>query len=250
MLGLLNLLGEDIKDKIEVENVVAEYFQLVEAINKSEVKSQISIKPTQLGLGFDYKYCLSNFMKIAEVCKRYSNMLWIDMESSTRTDDTISIYKEVLESYPNSGLAVQACLNRSENDLKSILPLGAKIRLVKGAYNESSEIALKGKKKISDNFAGLSKLLFENPKKSFFAIATHDSKLIDVAQGFSRDYPTNFEFEMLMGVRDSLKMDLVKNGYTVREYIPYGPRWLAYSVRRLREKKSNILLLARSLLSS
>ena len=248
ILGLLNLLGEEIKDKVEVEDVVAEYIRLVEAINKSEVKSQISIKLTQLGLNFDYQYCLSNCMKIAEECKRYSNWLWIDMEGSTRTDKTISIYKKVLDNYPDSGLAVQAYLNRSENDVKSILPLGAKIRLVKGAYNESSEIALKGKKEISDNFARLAKLLFTNPKKSFFAIATHDSKLIDVAAEFSKEYRANFEFEMLMGVRDTLKINLVKNGYTVREYIPYGPRWLAYSVRRLREKKSNIILLARSLI--
>ena len=250
ILGLLNVLGEEVKDKTQVESVVAEYIRLLETINKSEVKSQISIKPTQLGLKIDYDYCLSNYMQVADECERDSNWLWIDMESSTRTEQTISIYKQVLERYPNTGLAVQAYLKKSENVVGSILPLGAKIRLVKGAYNEPKEIALRNKREISDNFARLARILFVNPTKSFFAIATHDSKLIDLAKSYSKEYPANFEFEMLMGVRDAMKLDLVKSGFHVREYIPYGPQWLAYSMRRLREKKSNILLLARSLFSS
>ncbi len=250
ILGLLNLLGEDIKSKTQVKDTVSEYSRLLERIAQSKVSSQISIKPTQLGLAFDPEYCLQNYQKIAEDSKSYSdNFLWVDMEGSPFTQKTIDLYKQILAKYPKTGIAIQAYLKRSERDLRELLPLGAKVRLVKGAYNEPAEIAMKTKKEISENYSKLTRILFEDPGRNFFAVATHDGKLVDVAKELSRDN-ANFEFEMLMGVRDRLKAELVQDKFQVREYIPYGPEWFAYSMRRLREKRSNILLLVRSLFSS
>lgn len=250
VLGLLNLLGEHTTSKERIEATKAEYSLLLDKIEQQHVKSQISIKPTQLGLGLDYDYCLDNYCAMAEECKARSNWLWIDMENSPFTSQTIEIYKQVLSRYPDTGIAIQSYLRRSEKDISELLPLGAKIRLVKGAYNEPSEVAIKEKGLVSENYAKLTQILFEHNGGSFFAIATHDDKLVDLTMKLSKEFKASFEFEMLMGVRDKLKAVLVKQSYQVREYIPYGPEWFAYSMRRLREKKSNILLLGRSLFSS
>ena len=188
---------------------------------------------------------------ITELCRSHSeNWLWVDMENSPYTEKTIELYKYVLSKYPNTGIAIQAYLRRSETDLRDLLAAGAKVRLVKGAYNESPEIAFKNKREVSENYAKLMKMLFEQSEKNLFAIATHDGRLVEQGKELSKKNNSHFEFEMLMGVRDKLKADLVLQKYQVREYIPYGPEWFAYSMRRLREKKSNIFLLARSLFSS
>jgi len=250
-LGLLNLLGEEIKSREEIKTTVLEYSNLLASIEESRVKSQISVKPTQLGLILNYDDCLQNYLVLAELCRSHSeNWLWVDMENSPYIEKTIELYKHLLSKYPNTGIAIQAYLRRSETDLKDLLAAGAKVRLVKGAYNESPEIAFKNKKEVSENYAKLMKMLFEQSEKNFFAIATHDSRLVEQAKELSKKNDSHFEFEMLMGVRDKLKADLVQQRYQVREYIPYGPEWFAYSMRRLREKKSNIFLLARSLFSS
>lgn len=246
LLGLVNLLGEEIKSRNVIQNTVQEYSKLLSLIEETKVNSQISIKPTQLGLTIDFDYCLQNFRQIAEVCKSYTNWLWIDMESSIFTQKTIELYKQVFKTYDKIGLAIQANLKRSKEDLDSLLLFGAKIRLVKGAYNELPEIAYKKKEDIRKNFSKLLEVLFSQ-SENFFAIATHDSMLINKSRDLASSKRADFEFEMLMGVRDKLKFQLLSEKFNVREYIPYGPKWFSYSMRRLREKKSNILLMVRSL---
>lgn len=240
------------ESKEDVQKTLAEYTHLLDLIDQSGVKSQISIKPTQFGLNIDPEYCLQNYLQIAEQCRSHSNnYLWIDMEDSTFTQSTIDLYRKVLSKYPNSGLAIQAYLKRSEEDLKQLMPLGSKIRLVKGAYNESPSVAFKDKKEVTANYAKLLQILFsETNSDGFVAVATHDSELVEKTLDLAKQYPkTSYEFEMLMGVRDKLKLQLVALKANVREYVPYGPQWLPYSIRRLREKKSNIFLIARSIVS-
>jgi proline dehydrogenase len=252
ILGLLNLLGEHIKSKDDVERTSREYERLLDLIDQERVSSQISIKPTQLGLSISYDYCLQNYLKLAQKCVEHNNnYLWIDMENSPFTQKTIDIYSAVLSKFPNTGLAVQAYLRRSESDIRYLLPLGAKIRLVKGAYNETPDITFKSKREISENYARLLGLLFaESTKENFVAVATHDGKMILAAKDLAGKFTNvRYEYEMLMGVRDNLKKELVSEGKQVREYVPYGPEWLPYSIRRIREKKSNIFLLARSLIT-
>jgi len=249
ILGILNLLGEDIESKEEVAKTVAEYKKLLDLISESKANSQISIKPTQLGLNIDFEYCVANYLEIAESCRLHSdNWLWVDMENTPFTDQTIDLYLRILKTFPNPGIAVQSYLRRSEADLQRILPLGAKVRLVKGAYNEPSKLAFRNKEKIRQNYELLMEMLFA--QENFFAVGTHDSALVELGKNLKAKYPkASFEFEMLLGVRQNLKNELVSQGYQVREYVPYGPEWYPYSMRRLKEKKSNILLLGRSLFS-
>jgi proline dehydrogenase len=250
VLCLLNLLGEEVESREKISDTVREYNRLLDLISEKKIRSHISVKPTQLGLNLEMDYCKRNYFEIAESCKNHdNNWLWVDMENSPYTEKTIQLYLEILNKYPNTGIAIQSYMKRSEQDLKRILPFGAKVRLVKGAYNESKDIVFKDKDMIRKNYAILMEMLF--CQENFFAVATHDSTLVDLAKDLSRTNPTSaFEYEMLLGVRDNLKSQLVSEKFQVREYIPYGPEWFPYSVRRLKEKKSNILLLGRSIFTS
>jgi len=166
------------------------------------------------------------------------------MESSDHTDETIEIYYHLFARYERLGIAIQANLKRTKNDLIDLLEHGAKIRLVKGAYKENSRIAFQSKEKVDGNYASLMKILFKNGNE--FGIATHDSKMIDLAISLSKKYKRKFEFQMLKGIRDELKPILIKKHFVVSDYIPYGTNWLPYSIRRVKERKRNILLLGSS----
>jgi proline dehydrogenase len=169
----------------------------------------------------------------------------LDMEGSKYTDATIKTYLAAKEKHHGMGVALQAYLRRSESDLKTILDGGGKVRIVKGAYRESHDIVYSTKKEVTDNFARLMGTLFE--RSEGFAIGTHDSLLVDQARRLAESGHTNFRFELLKGIRDELKDELVKSGYKVYEYLPYGDSWYAYSKRRIKEHPSNIWLLLRSL---
>ncbi|HEV2227116.1 MAG TPA: proline dehydrogenase family protein, partial [Nitrososphaerales archaeon] len=172
-------------------------------------------------------------------------LLWLDMEGSKFTDATFKTYLAARERHQGVGVALQAYLRRSEADLKTILDAGGKVRIVKGAYRESHDIVYPTKKEVTDNFAKLMGILFERGEG--FAIGTHDTLLIDKAKKLADSSHTNFRFELLKGIRDELKDELVKSGYHVHEYLPYGDSWYAYSKRRIKEHPSNIWLLLRSL---
>ncbi|MHB8565951.1 MAG: proline dehydrogenase family protein [Nitrososphaerales archaeon] len=248
ILGLLNLLGEHVESREQVSLALSEYGRLFDQIHEAKVDSQVSVKPTQLGINIDYEYCVQNYLELSEKCQARNNWLWIDMEDSRYVQKTIDLYSRVLERYSKTGLAIQAYLKRSVQDVSYLLSLGANIRLVKGAYNESADLAFKDKALVRKSYTSLLDALFAGDQ--FFAVATHDGTLVEHAKHVSLESGNNkFEFEMLMGVRDSLKEQLVAEKYQVREYVPYGPDWLAYSIRRMREKKSNILLLGRSVFS-
>ncbi len=245
MTAILNFLGEETTDKKAVDSTVSEYLALMDLMEVRKVRGCISAKPTQLGLAIGYDLCLQNFRRLAVKASSLGQFMWIDMESIKFAEDTISIYLELFKENKMTGIAIQSYLRRSASDLLHILEHNGKVRLVKGAYHEHEEHAFTAKEEVDANFSTLMKMLFDGG--AFFAIATHDSKLVDEATkraGETRD----FEFQMLMGIRDELKQELVERGFPVSEYIPYGNNWLAYSVRRLRERKRNVILLARSLI--
>jgi len=247
MLAIINLLGEEVTSREETSAATAEYVEIVNAIAARKMGSCISIKPTQLGLSIDRKLYEENMNTILNAAKSVQSFVWIDMEGSRFTADTVDSYIEFRKRFDNVGVAIQAYLKRSEEDVNHILDSKGIIRLVKGAYNESSSIAIKRKSKINENFSNLMKVIFE--RGSGFAIATHDEKLIEEAVDFNTAKPVGFEFEMLMGIRDAKKVELARRGFRVSEYIPFGKGWRRYSARRIREHKSNIFLLARSLVS-
>ena len=244
MTAILNFLGEEIADAKVVDQTVGEYLSLMNMMYAKNVRGCISVKPTQLGLAIDYDMCLQNFIKLAAKAKELGQFVWIDMESVRFAENTIALYLELYRRYNMTGIAIQSYLRRSASDLLHIAEQGGKVRLVKGAYREPEEQAFSTKEEVDANYLKLMKMLFDSGK--YFAIATHDSNLIEEAIRMNRD--SKFEFQFLLGIRDELKNDLVAKKFAVAEYIPYGSQWLPYSVRRIRERKRNLLLLARSLI--
>jgi proline dehydrogenase len=245
--GILNLLGEEMTYREETTAATAEYLEILDALKSRQIEGCISVKPTQLGLSVDPSLFSENLAKIQNKAKSLGTFVWVDMEGSPFTAQIVDAYLESRKRCDNIGIAIQAYLRRSEEDVNRILELGGAIRLCKGAYNESPEIAYKRRKQVDENFSKLMRTIFERGKG--FAIATHDEELIEEAIRLSNVHHADFEFEMLMGIRDKKKLELVQRGYRVSEYIPFGKSWWAYSKRRITEHKSNIFLLARSLVS-
>lgn len=246
--AIVNKLGEYHTSKPIIIKTVNEYQLISSSFRKWKVEGAISVKPTQVGLSISRKECLRNFKTIIKNAALSQTFVWIDMESSDHTDETIEIYNNLFARYERLGLAIQANLKRTKNDLIDLLEYGAKIRLVKGAYNENAKISYKSKDKTDENYLELMKLLFRDGNE--FGIATHDSKMINHAIKLSQRYERKFEFQMLKGIRDEIKPDLVKRGFVVHDYIPYGTNWLPYSIRRVKERKRNILLLGSSFIQS
>jgi len=245
--GILNLLGEDTTSREDTIAATTKYLEIMETLKSRQIESCISVKPTQLGLMIDPSLFRDNLNKIQSKAKSLGTFVWVDIEGSPFTAQIVDSYIELRKRYDNVGVAIQAYLKRSEDDVNRILDVGGAIRLCKGAYNESPEIVYKRKDQINGNFSKLMRIMFERGRG--FAVATHDEKLIEEAARLSSVHHADFEFEMLMGIRDKKKLELVERGYRVSEYIPFGKSWWAYSMRRIREHKSNIFLLARSLIS-
>jgi len=241
---IINRLGEHTPDLKLIEEYTLEYLRIVDLLDSNIIDGTISIKPSQLGLAAEVPLYKKNLTRILERAEEAKRDVWIDMENSPYTESTIQVYREQFEDHPRMGICLQANLRRSENDLKGLLAIGGRVRLVKGAYPESAKIAYK-RSEVEENYLRLLKMMFEGGDE--FVVGTHDSKLINEALRLDEENKRNFEFEMLKGIRDDLKDTLVNQGQRVGEYIPYGPEWYNYSKRRMRERKRNILLLLRSI---
>jgi proline dehydrogenase len=244
---ILNYLGEDVKDPRVAESHHQEYVKLQRAIEAAGIDGCVSVKLTQFGLGIlEDSAVVEKATLLAEEAQAMRRMLWIDMEGSNLTTRTLEIYSNLFKAHKNVGIALQAYLRRSEADLHDLMDVGAKVRLVKGAYREPSEVAFRSRGQVTENFIKLLRILFE--RGDGFAVGTHDSSPIEEAErlhGFNPD--KKFEFEMLRGIRDDLKLKLAKAGHRVVDYMPYGEEWYPYSIRRIKEHPSNIWLLLRSI---
>jgi proline dehydrogenase len=245
MGAVINFLGEDIGDPAIADAHAEEYLRLQSAIADGGINGFVSVKLTQLGMGSDDRGMKNRLERIAANADRLDQWLWIDMEGSRFTEATVRTYLDTHEKHRRVGVALQAYARRSKSDLETILDQGGKVRLVKGAYKESSGFAYPTRREVNENYSKLMEVLFERGEG--FAIGTHDSELVDKAKKFAGGKQVEFRFEMLKGIRDELKDDLIKSGYRVFEYLPYGDRWYAYSKRRIKEHPSNIWLLFRSL---
>lgn len=244
ILAIINRLGEHTPDRKMIDAYTEEYLKLIDIIHADKIQGTISVKPSQLGLALEAPLFNGLLLKILRRAEDNGLFLWIDMENSPYTTATIDAYRDLLDSHKSVGMCLQSNMKRTESDLKDLLPRGAKIRLVKGAYPENSEVAYKRRSDVDSNYRRLMEILFDQAE--FFAIGTHDGKLVEAAKELSRDHKAHFEFQLLKGIRDDLKPSLVDEGFGVSEYIPYGPEWYNYSKRRLRERKRNILLFLRS----
>jgi proline dehydrogenase len=245
--ALVNHLGEHYREKGPVEATVQEYLRLVAKLKAAGVDGDVSLKPTQFGIFIDKAYALSQILPILDATKAWGHILWVDMEAASTVEDTIWIYENLLTRYSKVGLCLQANLRRTESDLQRLLDRGARIRLVKGAYRETPGVAYMIRGEIDREYLRHLETLFNKGKD--FAVASHDGKMIDHALELAKDHPVSFEFAMLQGVRDPLKAYLVTQGHHVAEYIPYGPSWLPYFSRRLRERPRNVVTMVRSFVS-
>jgi proline dehydrogenase len=237
MMTTMDLLGEDVKDAREAQAVRDNILPILQAIHQNSLNSNISIKPTQLGLSIDKEMGLRNISAILEEARKFGNFVRIDMEDAQTTDNTLEIYRRLRgEGFANTGVVTQAYLHRSESDVRSLVKEGANFRLCKGIYNESPSIAYKSRQEIRDNFLKLLRIILEGG--SYVGIATHDDFLIDGAMNLIEELglkPSQYEFQMLLGVRETRRNEIVKAGHRLRVYVPYGEQWYAYSTRRLKE---------------
>lgn len=237
MMTTMDLLGEDVNDAREAQAVRENIFPILQAIHQNSLNSNVSIKPTQLGLSIDKELGRLNIRAILEEARKLGNFVRIDMEDAQTTDNTLEIYRKLKgEGFSNTGVVIQSYLHRSESDVRALVKEGANIRLCKGIYNESPAIAFKGRQEIRDNFMKLLQIILEGG--SYVGIATHDDFLIDGAMNLIQKLglkPAQYEFQMLLGVRESRRDEIVQAGHRLRVYVPYGEQWYAYSTRRLKE---------------
>jgi len=244
---IINFLGEEIRDEKELGQTKNEYLSIFDQMDRNKVDGCVSVKPTQLGLTMGFERAVENLHTIVERAKKSGTYLWVDMEGSPYTEQIIELYLKEIKGYDRMGIAIQAYLRRTSGDIDRLVKEGGQVRLCKGAYNEPASVAFKDKKEVKDNYSEMMKKLFA--QKAFFAIATHDDKLQDEAKGLAGGDRSNFEFQMLRGVREELGRKLLSEGYSLSVYLPYGANWFPYGMRRMKERKRNILLLFRSLIS-
>ncbi len=241
---IVNYLGEHYREKPRVEATVQEYLRLVADLRAAHADGDISLKPTQLGILIDKEYALSQMLAVLGAMKAWGHTLWVDMEAASTVADTIWVFEELSRRYDRAGLCLQANLKRTEQDLPRLLAGRARIRLVKGAYKEDPSVALMTHAEIDRAYLRYLEILFRKGQE--FTVASHDSRMIDRALELAKEHPVPFEFAMLQGVRDPLKTELTAQGHRVTEYIPYGPTWLPYFTRRLRERPRNVVTMLRS----
>ena len=245
--AILNLLGEHVEGRSAVLAAVDEYIEVIDAAENRKMDACVSIKPTQCGIIIDQEFFWSNVKKILDRVRSLDAFLWMDMEGSRFTDRTLDVYRRALAAYDRVGVAVQTNLRRTEKDVESLLEVGGIVRLCKGAYRELPPVGVRDRREVDANFRRVLGLLFERGDR--FAVATHDGAMIERTLELVRAAPRRFEFQMLLGVRDALKDELVAKGHRVLEYIPYGPNWLPYFTRRLRERPRNVFTMVRSFVS-
>jgi len=243
--AVVNHLGEHHREKSAVEASLREYLALLGAVRAEGIRGCVSVKPTQLGILVDREYALSRFLVLLDAVRASGQRLWLDMEAASTTDDTLWVYENLLERYDNVGVCLQANLRRTDRDLERLVALGGKIRLTKGAYPEGPDIAYRRRDDVDRRYLRFLEALFRS--RADFAVATHDGRMVERTLALAESSDAKFEFQMLMGVRDALMTELVRKGFRVLEYIPYGPTWLPYFLRRLRERPRNVVTLMRSL---
>ena len=242
---ILTKLGENLTAVEEAEDVTRHYLDVLDMVAASGLDAQVSIKPTQLGLDFDRGLCERNLDRLIARAEARDNIIWIDMESSPYVDRTLDLFRRTRARTSRVGLALQAYLYRTADDLDSLLPLGCAIRIVKGAYLEPPKVAYPNKAAVDENFYQLCMKLLaaDAPAGTLVHIATHDVALIDriMVQIEQRKVPdSRYEFAMLYGIQRAQQLRLAKLGKRVRVLISYGEQWFPWYMRRLAERPANI----------
>ncbi|BAU27973.1 L-proline dehydrogenase [Aneurinibacillus soli] len=248
LICTLDHLGEFVTSRAEAEEATDYCIKTLEAIAKAGVTSNLSLKLTQLGLDLDESLCETNMRRILNTARRHRNFVRIDMEDYSRCKKTLDLLRKLRRDYSNVGTVIQAYLHRSEQDVANLK--GVPLRLVKGAYKESPDVAYSQKAEVDHNFKRLIEAHLQTG--TYTAIATHDDAIIAFVKqlvaekGISHD---RFEFQMLYGIRSDTQRALAAEGYTMRVYVPYGSDWYGYFMRRLAERPANVAFVVKGMFS-
>jgi proline dehydrogenase len=243
-------LNESVGSAEEAEHEVKEYLDILAKIDESRIRSNVSIKLTQFGLGIDQELAYRNARRVVEEAHQRGNFVRVDMEGSDVTQATIDIFKRLRAEFGlnDVGIVLQSYLYRTYEDAQELVKLPARIRICKGAYNEPPEVAFPDKKDVDANYVKVMQLLLGSG--TYHGIATHDPKMIDATIDFARREgigKEKFEFQMLYGVRRDLQRQLARDGFNLRVYVPYGKHWYPYFMRRLAERPANVWFVLKNL---
>jgi len=238
----LDLLGENVKDRMTADETTVSYVDLLKGIKDMDLDSNISIKLTMLGLDIDHSYCLDNLHLLLDQASKNKQFVRIDMEGTPYTQRTIDILVEAHKQYPGHvGTVIQSYLHRTRQDIPMLASLGADVRLCKGAYSEPAKLAIQDMPEIRKAFKEYAtQLVGVTP---YPRIASHDDEIINWVFDYTKEKgipKERFEMQMLYGLRQSTCEQMVKDGYNVRVYVPYGTMWFPYFSRRLKERKENV----------
>jgi len=250
---ILTKLGENLTGVEEAEEVTQHYLDVLDRVAESRLDAHISIKPTQLGLDLDRALCERNLDRVLDRAEARNNFVWIDMESSPYVDPTIALYRRARARTSRVGIALQAYLYRTEKDVESLIPLGAAIRIVKGAYLEPPDVAYPQKSDVDANYFKLcTRLLSPDARKpgALLHIATHDIPLADRLAAYVAEHavpPSAYEFAMLYGIQRGQQARLAREGRRLRVLISYGEYWFPWYMRRLAERPANIWFVVRTM---
>ncbi len=251
MTHTLDYLGESVATMAEADAATRAYIALVNRIAESGIGRNLSLKLTQLGLTVDRATCVDNLRRILDPASTHAFFVRIDMEDSRYTQVTLDIFETVWQlGYRNVGVVLQSALPRSVEDARRMNALGARVRLVKGAYREPRKVAYRSKERVDAAFVEIMRLLLTEGVSP--AIATHDPAMIDATRSFAAERgikPQAYEFQMLYGVRRDLQEALSRAGFGVRVYVPFGGEWFPYFMRRLGERPANVGFVLRSLVA-
>ena len=245
----LDHLGESVSSLAAAETATGEYLNLIEVIHGAGIEKNLSLKLTQLGLDIDKAMCIDNLRRILAAADKCGFFVRIDMESSQYTEVTLDIFETVWRhGTHNVGVVLQSCLYRTEQDVERINRLGARIRLVKGAYREPKTVAHQNKRDVDAAYIRFARWLLTEGR--YPAIATHDETILDDVKRFAAERgiaSTAYEFQMLYGIRRDLQLALTREGYGMRVYVPFGKEWFPYFMRRLGERPANVGFVLRAL---
>ena len=250
MLQTLDLLGESVASMAEADTATRTYLSVIDDIVRAGIGRNISLKLTQLGLTIDRATCVDNLRRILDAAAPHDFFVRIDMENSPFTQVTLDVFETMWQQgYRNTGVVLQSCLPRSVADARRMIELGARVRLVKGAYKEPRAVAHQDKAQVDAAFVEIMKLLLAGGV--YPAIATHDPAMIGAARAHAAQLgitPERFEFQMLYGIRRDLQAQLTTAGFNMRVYVPFGREWFPYFMRRLGERPANVSFVIRGVL--
>ena len=251
MTATLDVLGEFVNAELDARRAAEEYIEALRVIDRQKLDSNVSMKLTQMGLKIDLDLCFEITREVVVEAERLGNFVRIDMEDTSCTDDTLEVYRQLVALHPETvGCVIQSYLKRSSDDIRKLAGAKASVRLCKGIYIEPPHLAFKTRGEVNASFVSLLDDLLRGGCQT--GIATHDEDLVEAAYRLIEEHGPDegeYEFQMLLGVREPLRRSILERGHRLRVYVPFGSHWYAYSLRRLKENPQIVGHVIRGLLN-